>query len=87
MSTPPLRCAIYDPELALVQERTAFAHARFHSVASRLRQTYTATKNLHAICGVKLESSRLTKNRAAADRLKSIRSRDAERPVLKMVSA
>jgi hypothetical protein len=81
------RLAIYDPDLAFVQKRTALAHARFRSVAGHLRKTYAATKELHAICSVKLESSRLTKNRAEADRMRSVGSRGAERPVLTIITA
>ena len=81
------RFAIYDPDLAFVQERTALAHAMFHSVASHLRQTYAATKELHSISSLKLKSSRLAKNRAAADRLRSARSRDAEWPTLKIAAS
>lgn len=81
------RFAIYDPDLAFVQERTALAHAMFHSVAGRLRQTYAATKDLHALSSLKLESSRLAKNRAAADRLRIAKSRDAERPTLKIAAS
>jgi hypothetical protein len=70
------RLAIYDPDLAVVQQRTALAHATFHKVAGHLRQAYVATNDLHAISNVKLESSRLTRNRAAADRVKSVELRN-----------
>ena len=43
----------WDPDLAFVQERTALSEAMFHSVASHLRQTYAATKDLHALSSVK----------------------------------
>jgi len=82
-----IRFAIYDPDLALVHERTALAHARFHRVAGHLRHTFASTKDLHAINRVNLESLQLAKNLAAASRLRSAKLRGGQRPTVRIASA
>jgi len=81
------RIAIYDPDLAAVEERTALAHATFQRVTSHLRHTFASAKDLHAVIRVNLESIRLATNRAAAARLRSVRLQSGQPSIFKVVSA